>query len=376
MSRILRPGDWVQVRSKEEILRTLDADGALDGMLFMPEMLQYCGRRLQVHKRAHKSCDYTTPYPFLSRRIHETVLLDTRCDGSAHGGCQAGCTLLWKERWLRIVGPSEVGSPIETEAAQRGESTDAHETATCSEMDLWRRTQMVDPTDGRPRYFCQVTEIQKASEPLAWWNVRQYWEDFRSGNVTLGRLAAGFLYSAYYNLSQAGIGLGSAMRWFYNTFHWLWGGTKFPRNPGVIPESMPTPTVSLDLQPGEMVRVKAHEEILRTVNTRNQNRGMFWDAELVPYCGGTYRVLRRVDKVISERTGKMVEMKSPCIILDSVVCQAKYSACRMFCPRAMYPYWREVWLERVDGTKPAPATRYAATAGLQADTSHPRGGCK
>jgi len=43
----------------------------------------------------------------------------------------------------------------------------------------------------------------------------------------------------------------------------------------------------------------------------------------------------------------MVEMKNPCIILDNVVCQARYSSCRMFCPKSMYPYWREIWLERV-----------------------------
>jgi len=77
------------------------------------------------------------------------------------------------------------------------------------------------------------------------------------------------------------------------------------------------------------------------------NRGMIWDAELVPYCGGTYRVLRRVDKILDEKTGKMTVMKTPCIILDTVTCEARYSACRMFCPRSIYPYWREIWLERV-----------------------------
>ena len=81
------------------------------------------------------------------------------------------------------------------------------------------------------------------------------------------------------------------------------------------------------------------------------NRGMYWDAELVPYCGGTYRVLRRITKIINEQTGKMMEMKTPCITLDTVTCQARYSPCRMFCPRAMYPDWREIWLERVsDGS--------------------------
>src|SRR5260370_37261958 len=101
MRSTLKVGDWVEVRRKEEILGTLDADGRLNGMPLMPEMFQFCGKTFQVYKRAHKSCDYTTPYPFRSRWIEKAVLLDTRCDGSAHGGCLAGCTLLWKEAWLK-----------------------------------------------------------------------------------------------------------------------------------------------------------------------------------------------------------------------------------------------------------------------------------
>ena len=348
MPRKLRPGDEVEVRSKEEIVGTLDADGRLEGMPFMPEMLQYCGRRFRVHKRAHKSCDYTTPYPFLSRRINRAVLLETRCDGSAHGGCQAGCTLLWKEEWLKAVdhGAGDSGAV----PAARVQSRDPG-SATCAESVLWDRAQVTDPIDGMPRYFCQATEIQKASEPLAWWDLRQYFEDYLSGNVTLRRLVMGLVYSGYYSLSQAGIGVGPAMRWFYDRFHWAWGGPKWPRKPGLIPEGMTTPTVSLELKQGELVRVKSQEEILRTVTTTNRNRGMSWDAELVPYCGGTYKVLGRVTKIISEQTGKMIDMRTPCIILDSVVCQARYSSCRMFCPRAMYTYWREIWLERVDVNK-------------------------
>ena len=72
-----------------------------------------------------------------------------------------------------------------------------------------------------------------------------------------------------------------------------------------------------------------------------------------PYCGGTYRVLKRVTKIIHEKTGKMLEMKTPSFILDSVICQSRYSECRLFCPRSIYSYWREIWLERV-GPKPSP----------------------
>ena len=42
--RPLRPGDVVKVRSPAEILATLGADGALDGMPFMPEMARLAGR--------------------------------------------------------------------------------------------------------------------------------------------------------------------------------------------------------------------------------------------------------------------------------------------------------------------------------------------
>jgi hypothetical protein len=360
MKSTLKAGDWVEVRSKEEILRTLDADGRLDGMPWMPEMFQFCGKRFQVYKRAHKSCDYTTPYPFRSRWIEQAVFLDTRCDGSAHGGCQAGCIIFWKEAWLKpavenvitirsLQSESRSAAPVTSQAG-----------GACSEFQLWSRTHVTDPTDGSTKYVCQMTELPKASSPLAWWDLRQYIEDFWSGNVRLRRLAVGFIYSTYYHLSQTGIGVGPVMRWLYNKFRWVWRGSLFPRTPGLRAKGTPTPLGTLNLQPGELVRVKAHEEILKTVTTDNLNRGMYWDAELVPYCGGTYRVLRRVTKIIDERNGKMLEMKNACIILDTVVCQARYSSFRMFCPRAMYPYWREIWLERV-GEDAQPAAIEAGT---------------
>jgi len=43
----LRSGEWVQVRTKEEILATLDLNGRLDELPFMPEMLQYCGMTMR-----------------------------------------------------------------------------------------------------------------------------------------------------------------------------------------------------------------------------------------------------------------------------------------------------------------------------------------
>ena len=338
-------GRFVEVRSKQEILRTLDGNGRLDGMPFMPEMFQYCGKRFRVHKLAHKTCDYTTPHPFRTRRLKGTVHLETRCDGAAHGGCQAGCLLYWKESWLKpAVGPAATVAAATAQTSLHPAETPAP--AKCNDEVVWSHTMVSNP-DGTRRYLCQATEIPNATSPLAWWDLRQYVLDYWSGNVTLGRLVSAMGYSVYYNVSQSGTGVGRPMRWLYNTFRWVWHGSRWPRTPGALAEGRPTPAATLNLQPGEWVRVKSHAEILQTVTVGNRNRGMFWDAEMVPYCGGVYRVLKRVDKLIEEKTGQMLMMKTPCIVLDSVVCQARYSACRMLCPKGMYPLWREIWLERV-----------------------------
>lgn len=337
----LKAGDWVQVRSKEEILATLDAKGQLGGMPFMPEMFRFCGQRLQVYKRAHKTCD--TVFPVRERYVHRAVHLNTRCDGSAHGGCQAGCLIFWKEAWLKPVN----GKLVSTVSVLSNGTAPAN-SSKCTESRVNEAAQRLDAETGMPVYSCQATQLPYFTSNLKWWDIRQYVEDYRSGNVGLRRIVAGLAYSLYYNVSQAGIGLGAPMRWLYDKLAPLWSRAHFPRHAGPIPVGRRTPTGTLNLEPGELVRVKSHEEILATLNEESRNRGLLWDAEMVPYCGGTYRVLKRVTKIIDEKTGKMQEIKNPCIILDSVVCQARYSACRMFCPRSIYSYWREIWLERVE----------------------------
>ena len=79
---------------------------------------------------------------------------------------------------------------------------------------------------------------------------------------------------------------------------------------------------------------------------------MSFSAEMAPYCGGMFRVHKRVSQIIDEKTGKMLKFKNDCIILEGVICQARYNRKMIFCPRSTYPYWREIWLERVAGSDP------------------------
>jgi hypothetical protein len=111
----LHVGEWVEVRSKEEILKTLDRKGQLNGLPFMPQMFEFCGRRLRVFKRAHKTCDTVKTYK--GRWMDSAVHLEgIRCDRQAYGGCQAACLIYWKEacgtllaRFLKLEGASGIG---------------------------------------------------------------------------------------------------------------------------------------------------------------------------------------------------------------------------------------------------------------------------
>src|SRR5258708_15904394 len=96
----LKAGDWVEVRSREEILATLDGRGCLDGAPFMSEMLSCCNQKFRVFKRADKTCD-PAHEPWSIRRVKNSVHLENvRCDGEQHGGCQARCLIFWMHAWL------------------------------------------------------------------------------------------------------------------------------------------------------------------------------------------------------------------------------------------------------------------------------------
>jgi len=346
------PNDLIEVRSKEEIFATLDHAGTLDGLPFMPEMLNFCGQRLTVFKRANKTCD--TIEKTGARRMHNTVHLENiRCDGSAHGGCEAACLIFWKEAWLKPIG-------ADTGIRNTGETTRA---SGCGVDDIVRAACPRTESDGdqaEPVYRCQVTQILAATEPLAWWDIRQYVRDLRCGNVTLGRMLKSFTFAGFRMLINRGFGY-RALMGLYRWVQTLRGKeTRYPYEFGTLSK---TPTGVLNLQPGEYVRIKSFDEILATLNARNRNQGLYFDGEMVQFCGGVYRVQSRVKQILNEKTGRMMHFSNPCIILQDVYCRGELSEDRLFCPRAIYPYWREIWLERVDvpaNTEPKRSTVVAA----------------
>jgi len=203
-----------------------------------------------------------------------------------------------------------------------------------------------ESTPEEPLYACQSTELYSATSPLPWWHFHQYVQDVRSGNVRVSQIVGAVFFYVYHEITQAGIGLGSAMRWLYDRVQKLRGGTPYPWRRGQVPKGVRTPSSKLDLRVGELVKVRSYAEILETLDEEWKNRGMYFDGELVPFCNGNHEVLSRVEKIIDEKSGRMTRLKNDAIILKDVACEARYAKCRHFCSRAIYPYWREIWLER------------------------------
>ena len=319
----LRVGELVQVKSAEEILATLDERGELESLPFMPEMVRFCGKRFRVYRRADKVCD-TIDWGALRQMENAVHLAQLRCDGCAHGECQAGCLLYWKEAWLERVTrdqPIEAPTPDATELDL---------------LDLLESHTRKGGENGDTIWSCQATELKRATATeVPWWQPGQYARDIRSGNATPRRVIRGLLIG-FFNLWQR------ASRRVLPRFTLIHGGDTYPFLNGRARGKRPAER--LNLQPGEIVEVKSKEEILDTLNERDYTRGLRFDREMLRYCGRRGRVLRRVERLIDEKTGRMLTINSDCIIIDGFICTGDL---HRMCPRSIYPYWREAWLKRV-----------------------------
>ena len=304
-SRPFRRGQWVEVRTLREIQATLDAEGKLDGLPFMPEMVKYCGRRFRVARRAdHIFLDRycyvagLTDTVFLEEK--EDAFRDLRCDGQAHDGCQMRCELFWKEAWLK---PAD--GPNKPEDETRGEQ--------CAPSNLLTRKG--------DRLVCHATELVNASARLPWWDLRQYARELRLGETTVGMLFVTLLRRACQKAARL-----------------------FPKQKRQAEWQItqPTPTETLNLQPGEWVEVKSLQEIQATLDANGRNRGLGFAPDQAEHCGKRFRVAGRVERLILEWSGEMRPIANA-VELEEVTCHGRM--CRS-CPRNCYYLWREIWLRR------------------------------
>jgi hypothetical protein len=103
-------GDWVRVRSKEEIQATLDNWNELRGCAFLANMWQYCGTTQQVLVSMNRFLDERD---YKVKKCKGVILLkDVLCEGTpVFGRCDRRCHFFWREEWLEKILPQ--GSDME-----------------------------------------------------------------------------------------------------------------------------------------------------------------------------------------------------------------------------------------------------------------------
>ena len=302
----LRPGDLVEVKAPDEILQTLDVDGTLDHLPFMPEMIELCGKRFSVSRRVLKTC-YTglNLYDAMRRfRGDDVVTLDgVRCSGAAHDGCQKACLIFWRDAWLRKVEPPAVHSKVDPDGRER------------------LRARLKTST-GPQTYFCQASELLNATINVSRREqLRTCVSEVRAGNRTILGMAHGIA------------------TWLY------WKIRRRLRGEYARGRSASTPVAGLNLKAGDWVEVKSMASIRETLNEAGYNRGLYFTPDMRRLCGGQHRVDGRIDKIIVDGTGEMRQLRNT-VRLEGSVCgcdDLKLGGCS----RCEVSYWREIWLRRV-----------------------------
>jgi hypothetical protein len=108
----LQAGDWVRVRSLDEIKSTLNNWRQLKGCAFMPEMAEYCGTAHRVLKPMKRFVDERD---LRVKKSNGIILLEgVMCKGTAEfGSCDRSCFVFWREEWLekmdKVDGVNEAG---------------------------------------------------------------------------------------------------------------------------------------------------------------------------------------------------------------------------------------------------------------------------
>jgi hypothetical protein len=293
----------MKVKSPSEIYATLDQDGKLDGLPFMPEMVAYCGACIRVYRSAHRTCVVGHGFRAMKNAV---FLQDARCDGSYHDRCQRGCMFFWKNDWLT---PAEGTS--DTRAAWSAQDIAAAEKL--------RRL----PTRDGERYVCQSTELKSATQALHRWDIRPFIHELWIREISLSdfvRIVIGTL------LRRAGIRSKNHVK-----------GEAGKKSRG-----------SLDLRPNEWVRIKPIEELRQNLDEKGWNCGLAFPPTMHHAIGQRHQVAFPVRQIIIEQTGMMVKLSNT-VALHGLLCEGVHVA---NCPRAEYLYCRESWLNR----SPAPVS--------------------
>ena len=318
-NRELRRGELVEVRSAAEILATLDDTERSEGLPFMPEMLAHIGRRFTVEARVERACD-TINKGGRVRRMRQTRPA--------------------RRPALRRLGPRRLrrGVPPVLEGGVAAQVADSGETGNVAPAAGAGADRALEDLARRTRDACRG---RTSRLPLPGDGVRRGVGGARLVGFAIV-LARGHVRQRRVCCDSSRSARGSS----YEEIRRRLGLWSYPVKSTGRREDRPAR--SSTSRPGTRVRIRPADEISETLDATLKTRGSGSTGRCFRTAAARAGSTGRVERFIDEGSGRMIELKSECVILDGVFCKGHLSEGRWFCPRAIYSWWRDDWLERAE----------------------------
>lgn len=125
---------------------------------------------------------------------------------------------------------------------------------------------------------------------------------------------------------------------------YAWNNNRQPRSTPVT--VTPSAIQPAHLQTSDRVRVRSREEIESTLDPFKELKGCAFLEYMWQYCGTIQRVLQPVERFLDERDYRVKKARGV-VLLEGVLCHGTPVFGR--CDRCCHLFWREEWLEKIDG---------------------------
>jgi len=99
----------------------------------------------------------------------------------------------------------------------------------------------------------------------------------------------------------------------------------------------------LKLRAGDIVEVRTFDEIAYSLGDDGTMEGLPFQPEMAKYCGGIFRVLRPVKKLVVENASTGLRGIRNIVLLNGVNCDGRFHD---NCNRNCFILWKEAWLKR------------------------------
>jgi hypothetical protein len=103
----------------------------------------------------------------------------------------------------------------------------------------------------------------------------------------------------------------------------------------------------LSLKAGDVVRVRSKEQILQTLDENNKLGKCNFSDGMWQYCGGEYKVLKRIEHFYDEASCRMLRTRD-LVLLEGLHCSGNLPAFKHRCDKHCLYFWKEAWLEKIE----------------------------